>query len=134
MKMVKAARTNGVSLTKLNGTLAGGLGVSMPTRNNLCHTDRKIRGAVDTLFHTRREENLAEHVAKSQAQGNEPIEFEHNGIKTKATPGTILTDGGGGKRAIQQRINGSEAGVIVFSGITGKPLTLAHHQVSSNSQ
>ena len=133
VRMVKAARINGVSLTKLNGTLAGGLGVSMPTRNNLCHTDKKIRGAVDTLFKTRREENLAGHVAASRAQGNEPIEFEYNGIKSKATPGKVSQDGGGKKRAFRHNINGDEAGVIVCSEITGKPLNLAHHQVSNTS-
>ena len=132
VRLAKGARENGINLKKLHGLVNGSLGVKTPTRNNLMHADRKVRGAVDKLYHTRQEENLTKHVtASKELAGHEQIEFEYNGIKSKASPGTVSMDGAGAKRAYRQHITGAESGVIVQSEVTGLPLSLMHSQVSN---
>lgn len=131
VRIVKGARENGVNLEKIHGLVSGTLGVKTSTRTNLRHADKKVRAAVDKLYHTRQEENLGKHVAASrQLAGHEPIEFEYNGVKSKATPGAVSMDGGGAKRAYRQHITGAESGVIIQSEVVGLPLALAHSQVS----
>ena len=132
LKIAIGTRTNGINMEKVHGFMSGGMGVKMSNRNNTRHTDRKIRQSIAEVYKTRKEENLAEHVAAcKELPGNTPLPFEYNGVKSEATFGTVSQDGGGKKRAYRQNINGDEAGLVVHSEVTGRPLNITHHQVSN---
>lgn len=132
LKIAIGTRTNGINMEKMHGFISGSMGVKMSSRNNARRTDRKVRQSIGEVFKARKEENLAEHVAacKQQPDNRAPLPFEYNGVKSEATFGTVSQDGGGKKRAFRQNIDGDEAGVVIYSEVTGKPLNIAHHQVS----
>jgi len=131
LKIAIGTRTCGINMEKMHAFVSGSMGVKMSSRNNARHTDRKIRQSIGEVFKVRKEENLAEHVAAcKQLPGNTPLPFEYNGVKSEATFGTVSQDGGGKKRAYRQNINGDEAGLVVHSEVTGRPINITHHQVS----
>ena len=55
---------------------------------------------------------------------------DEDGIEHHTAQGAGSFDGAGLTRAYQHKIKGSQAALIVFSLITGKPLIVLHDQVS----
>jgi len=86
------------------------------------------------VFRVHQDENVRKHVEMTKTLLNfGAIGFEHNGIKSLATPSDISMDVVGKKRAYNHRITDNETALIVQSEIAGVPLLLEHSQVSRSS-
>lgn len=133
LRIIKGGHPLGINLEKVEKFMMGTLGVKIANYRNQQHLDKKIRQTVDKLFQERKEENQRKHVEMTKALPDfEAVEFEHNGLKSLASPSNVSMDGVGKKRAFNHRITGDESGLVVQSDIAGVPIELEHSMVSHN--
>lgn len=132
IRIIKAARENGVNFSKARGFLTG-IGVLVANYRNMLDQETKIRTVIEGLSYERLEENRRQHVTLSRKQDNyagDIVWTDEKGEEHNTSRAGVSFDGGGLTRAYNHRIKGAQAAFIVFSLITHRPIAIVHTQVS----
>jgi hypothetical protein len=128
----KAAKVFGIGYENLR-KLSVGIGLQSPTPTNIIKMGRKAQAAIKEVGKECLVENRKEHVQLARAQDGYKGDIKWkgpNGEEWSTARGPVDTDGAGDKRSYNNRHTGSQHCSIMNSGLSKKPIALAHTQIS----